>query len=301
MHQALEGRTVKQHTLPLVHLQYLQKSTKGMDSTLAAYIMAHMSELPKLTIADLAEQTHTSYATVCRFLKKMGVSGFRELKQLLSDERNTVQPEIPSTLALNQENKERLSFAQINQQIRDFSLSIIENCCRTLTPQQIESICHLFAQAKSVYFVGVGTSAITAQYAYSRFFRMIRACDVGNDPILSKMKASLLRKGDVLFAVSSSGRTKNILEMARLAKDGGATIISLCDYAHSPLSALSDVSICTSLREASKTNDIVLPLLQGQITIVNIIYASLHHLNSKQAVLDLQHTLEVVSNDRVQE
>ncbi len=288
-----------QHTLPLVYLQYLQQSTKGTDGVLATYILAHLSELPGMPLTKLAENAHVSYASACRFFKKMGLSGYRELKTILADESTALEASIPEALALSQEEKEHLSFSQINQQIRDFSLSIIESCCRTTSPRLVEEVCRALQAARSVYFVGQGTSATTAQYAYSRFFRLKWACDIGSDPILAKMKAALLQQGDLLFAVSSSGRTKSILEMAQLARGNGATVISLCDYAHTPLAEFSDISLFTSVRESAASMDITLPLLQGQITIINILYASLHHMNNRASAISLQQTLSVISNDRV--
>ena len=286
------------HALSIVYLQSMQQRSSGADSVIATYILTHRSELPGMTIAALAEKTNTSYATVCRFFKKLGVSGFRELKTILNDERAVMSSDIPEALAYGPEEK-TISFSQINKQIRDFSLSIIESCCATTTPQLAQKVCSLFEAAESLFFVGFGTSAITAQYAYTRFFRLKTACDISNDPLIAKMKASLLKKGDVLFAISSSGRTKTIIEITRLAQANGAIVISLCDFVHTPLGMLSDLSLYTTVRESNKYVDSTLPLLQGQITIINLLFAAAYYSDQHHSALNLWQTIEAISSDRI--
>ena len=51
---------------------------------------------------------------------------------------------------------------------------------------------------------------------------------------------------DVLFAISSSGRTGNIIEAANLANENKVTVISLTDFAVSPLTKISDLNLHTT-------------------------------------------------------
>ena len=78
-----------------------------------------------------------------------------------------------------------------------------------------------------------------------------------------------------LIAVSSSGRTKTIVEAARLAKDGGARVIVLTDYKNSPLTRSADLLLSTTNRQSPDDPSAELPLIQGQLTIVDMVYALL--------------------------
>lgn len=55
-------------------------------SRIANYILLNIESVHSFTIEILAEKTNTSYATVCRFLKEIGVSGIKEFKRIILHE-----------------------------------------------------------------------------------------------------------------------------------------------------------------------------------------------------------------------
>jgi DNA-binding MurR/RpiR family transcriptional regulator len=60
------------------------------------------------------------------------------------------------------------------------------------------------------------------------------------------VEASLLREGAVLVAVSSSGATKDIVTAARLAREGGATVIAVTNFTKAPLIETANIRLITS-------------------------------------------------------
>ena len=60
------------------------------------------------------------------------------------------------------------------------------------------------------------------------------------------IRAALLQKSDVFFAISFSGATKDILAAARIAKGRGATVISLTNFRNAPLVEQADLSLFTA-------------------------------------------------------
>lgn len=48
------------------------------DRAIATYLLNHTGDLKTLTMAKLAQETYTSNATIIRFCKKLGLSGYRE-------------------------------------------------------------------------------------------------------------------------------------------------------------------------------------------------------------------------------
>lgn len=103
------------------------------------------------------------------------------------------------------------------------------------------------------------------------------------------MKASLLSKGDVLVAISSSGKTKQIIEAAKIARSSGATVISLSDMAESPLSHVSDISVCTGDGHDISSVEGTIPSIQGQITALSILYECFcEKIKKEKAVMDYE-------------
>ncbi|MFC3110313.1 D-sedoheptulose 7-phosphate isomerase [Undibacterium arcticum] len=70
------------------------------------------------------------------------------------------------------------------------------------------------------------------------------ANDFGYDYVFSRYVESHGRQGDCLVALSTSGKSVNILKAAEAAKALGMTVIALTGRSGSPLEALADVCVC---------------------------------------------------------
>jgi D-sedoheptulose 7-phosphate isomerase len=68
--------------------------------------------------------------------------------------------------------------------------------------------------------------------------------DYGFEQIFARQVEALVRPGDVLWAFSTSGTSKNILAAARKAKALGAAVLSFTGKPASPLEGMSDVCLC---------------------------------------------------------
>lgn len=279
-----------------VRLDTIRKKAKGADGRIADYILSHPDTLPSLTVQALAENTGTGYATVCRFFKKLGVSGFREFKQFFALEWKSRAPaeDVPQFGGGRQD-----SFEAVRDKICNYTAGVIGSFDKILKPEEFDRAATVMRSAKQLHFIGLGVSAVTARYAYDKFFRMNGACSFDNDIILSRMKATQMDARCVLFAISSSGRTKSILEIARIAREKGATVISVCDFTAAPLTALSDISICTTVRESNKYIDTDFPLLQGQITIIDILYSYMYGKVSAANADRVNEAMHAISVEKV--
>jgi RpiR family carbohydrate utilization transcriptional regulator len=82
-----------------------------------------------------------------------------------------------------------------------------------------------------------------------------------------------LTEKDILFAISSSGRTAEIVECARMANKNNVHVISLSDFAISPLTKVSNTNLYTTPRNASLFLNIDMPLIVGQIALIDILYS----------------------------
>lgn len=285
-------------TLYLVRMDSIRRNGSSADRKIADYLFSHADAVPHLTVQELAEKTETGYATVCRFFKKMGIEGFREFKRSVAEELGSHKA-ITSPPDFDGSENPTVTFDEIGKSICDYSSSIVSNCRKFFKSDQINDVVSCLQRAELIHFIGLGTSAVTAQYAHTKFFRLKPGCSFDTDIILSKMKAAQLGSGNVLFAISSSGRTKSILEIAKIARSNHATVISVCDFVNSPLANLSDISICTTVRESNKYIDMDFPLIQGQITIIDMIYACIYNRTAKSAE-NFNKTKMAVDADKVQ-
>lgn len=252
-------------TLCIARLENMKKTAKKAEARLIDTVLCHISDMDACTISSLAAEAGVSYATVCRMLEKIGVSGFKEFKKVIS--AASYKKEVKEESALDN--------AAICDIVCADSEKMVANCKKSLKNGVLDKAVEALAGAGTVMFTGLGASAVAARYAYIGFLGIIPQCFFSNDMIMAKMKASLLNKGDVLFAVSSSGKTKPVTEAAKIARSSGAAVISLTDNENSPLSDVSDIVI-DSGAEGKINYEVDIPLIQGQITAINVLYTCVY-------------------------
>ena len=69
------------------------------------------------------------------------------------------------------------------------------------------------------------------------------ANDFGYEQVFARQIEALGRRGDVLLAISTSGRSPNVLEAARVARSRGLVVVALTGPGGGDLGALADVCI----------------------------------------------------------
>jgi D-sedoheptulose 7-phosphate isomerase len=116
-----------------------------------------------------------------------------------------------------------------------------------------------------LYICGNGGSAADAQHIASelvgRFQRERKALpaialttdtsaitsisnDYGYESIFARQVEALVKKGDVLWAISTSGASPNVIAAAELAKEKGATVLAFTGRADSRLEKIADICLC---------------------------------------------------------
>lgn len=286
--------------LTILRLRAMQEKP-GADGKIARFLFGHLPTLPSLNLNDIAEQSETSYASVCRFFRKAGFDGFRDFRAAALAEWNSEKRTDALDFDFPTHVPEEMSFEETSRRICDFYSDINQNCKSILDTATADHIATLITSAERIYFAGLGVSALTAQYACTKFFRLNVNCSFDNDIIIASMKGALLKRGDLLFAISSSGRTRGMLKLAKDAKANGATVVTLGDFANTPMDAIADISICTTVRESSKYMDVDFPLIQGQITVIDILYAYIYRRLKKDAAINLSKTISAANSEKVRQ
>ena len=279
----------------------MKDSQSSAKQCLANYFLNNLANIDSLTLQVVALETNTSYATVCRFIKELGMPGFKEFKKTvgleLADASRTDDIYADTFLDFLPSD----SFSTISRHICDFAGSVISNVRTAVSDKDAARILDYFKRANHIHFFGLGTSSVSAQYAYIKFFRLKSACSYSADIVISKMTAALLKENDILFVFSSSGRTKSIIEAAKLAREQKAIVISVNDFINSPLTGLADINICTTIRDANKYIDSDFPLIQGQITIIDILHKYIYTEMQNSSAEKFSKTVSAVQADKMRE
>ncbi|MGC9011621.1 6-phospho-3-hexuloisomerase [Thermogladius sp.] len=102
----------------------------------------------------------------------------------------------------------------------------------------IETLVDAYRRGSKVFVTGAGRSGLVIKAFALRLMHLGFQVYVMGETIVPSMK-----KGDVLIALSGSGRTKSVVSVAEAAKSVGAVIVSITTYLDSPLARLGDVVV----------------------------------------------------------
>ena len=127
-----------------------------------------------------------------------------------------------------------------------------------------------------VYICGNGGSAADAQHIagelVGRFERERKALpavalttdtsvmtsvsnDYGYENLFYKQVEALVKKGDVLWAISTSGSSANVVAAAELAKAKGAVVLAFTGKQKSKLEQLSDICFCADGESTARSQE----------------------------------------------
>jgi RpiR family carbohydrate utilization transcriptional regulator len=96
-------------------------------------------------------------------------------------------------------------------------------------------------QGSRIEFYGVGNSGIVAQDAQHKFFRLGVNAAAVSDGHMQIMSATMLKPGDCAVIISNSGRSRDLLDVADIARKKGATVIAIT-ASGSPLARVAQQS-----------------------------------------------------------
>lgn len=79
--------------------------------------------------------------------------------------------------------------------------------------------------------------------------------DLGYEEVFARQVAGLAQAGDVLIAISTSGKSKNVLRAAEAAREIGCKTIALTGATADPLGSLCDIALAVPSNRTSRVQE----------------------------------------------
>jgi len=206
------------------------------ERKVAEVVLQDTARAMRLSIAALAAAAGVSEPTVMRFCARLGFDGFQSFKFALAEALAVGIPVTHSAIQLDD------SVQAMAVKIFDHTLSSLDRSRRSLDTTAVAAAVELLLTASNVLFVGLGASGIIAQDALQQAVLFGVPCAAPVDLHQQFMAASMCRPGSVLVAISNTGRSKSILDIAAQGKERGATVIGISG-GPSPLIDLANVGL----------------------------------------------------------
>lgn len=253
----------------LKRIAELNGSFTKSERALAERIVRDADSVVMKTITELAGESDSfSTASITRFCKKIGLSGYSELRLELAKEiaKDNARRQIVSDGAA--------VIPGLVSSVVEASASAIKDLGFIMNDDVIRRAVHEIVAADTITLAGIGASALVAQDLRQKLLRLgIRSMFDADQDVIKVILSSGSSK-DLLIAVSYSGTTRETCDAVRLAKENGMRVLAMTKKGENPISAQADVCVPVSENEALLREGATLSRLQ-MLVAVDMIYRAL--------------------------
>lgn len=268
------------------------------EARLAETLLADPEGFAALSINDVAKAAGTSTTTVVRFYRRLGYSGYRDLKLDLAQETLRARLLTRDLHASASDVEPDDTLEQVVAKVaRDETLSISDTA-DVLDTVALADAVSAVAQASRIDIFGVGASAIVSIDLQRKLSRIGLTAINWPDAHTAWTSAAILGERNVAVAISHSGRTTDTVEFLRLARKGGAATIAITNVTGSPLTGEADVVLYTAARETSFRSG-ALGSRIAQLMVVDCLFVGVVQADYARAVAAIRSTYEAVQSRAV--
>lgn len=226
----------------LVDIQARLESLNKSERKVAEAILRNPNAATRYSIAALARASDVSEPTVNRFCRGFSATGFPDFKIRLAQSIATGTPYIGQNIEVDD------SVAAFSNKIMLRTIASLDKARQALSHKALATAIDYLIQAKQINFFGMGASASVAIDAQHKFFRFNIPVMCYDDALMQRMVAAGCGTGDVVVAISYTGRTRETVNIAQLARENGATVIGITPP-DSPLAAVCSVVLGVTTSE----------------------------------------------------
>ncbi len=201
------------------------------------------------SIASLAQAAMVSEPTVNRFCRSLGCSGFPDFKLQLAQSLANGVPYVSRVVEPSD------TVDDYTTKIFKASMAALSESLSSIDTLAIGRAVDLLSQARKIEFYGLGASGSVAVDAQHKFFRLNVPVVAHVDTMMQRMSAATMQQGDVSVIISKTGRTISLIEVARLAREAGGTVIAIT----TPDSPLAEQSSLTLGVHSNEDTDMYTP------------------------------------------
>ncbi len=257
------------------------------ERRIADQILADPHAILPLTITQFSEKAECGTATLVRFAKRLGLTGYGELKISIAQEISTLSAENEPAAS------DESCYNIFSRKLRD-ALIALQETRFTLDPASMDTAAQKIMNAKRIVIFGLGNSAAIAHDAQHKFLRIGLEAVACSDNHMQAIIASHLDADCVAIGISHSGRSVDIVQALSLARMNGASTICITNHDTSPITEVSDICLYT---KSDETENSILALSSriAQLTIFDAIYTYIianANSASKEAILRTETALK---------
>ena len=232
---------------PLLKIKAIFNDFTPVEQKVAEFILENPSKVPAMSIKELAVASKSSDASVMRFCKALGFSGYRSFI-------------VGLTLAIadNEEDAGLYTDIRPGDSVKSVVRNIFRNERQALTDTEnilktteVEKAVAILGSSEAVHFFGIGASGLVCLDAVQKFRRIGVSSYAHTDFHDQLTSAALLGSKDACVLFTYSGKTKEIQLILKLLKAQNCKIIAVTQLRKTNLLKGADVYLNVLTREGT--------------------------------------------------
>ncbi|NND89841.1 MAG: MurR/RpiR family transcriptional regulator [Granulosicoccus sp.] len=247
----------------LAKIKAARDTLRKSEQKVADVVLADPDESVQSSIQAIATRAAVSEPTVIRFCRALDCVGFQQFKLKLAQDLARRGTFFYQDVTVNDSSKE------LANKLLDGAIASLVQIRNQINEAALDEAIRLYEDCKRVELYGSGGSAVVAEDAQLKFFRLGKPAIAYSDPHIQAAAAALLDKDALVIAISHSGRSSDILKSVEIARKAQARVISVT-ATRSPLAQCCDVALTVDVNEDS---DIFSPVKSrlGQMVVLDVL------------------------------
>ena len=241
----------------------------GSRKTIGKYVLDNYREVAFMSTIELAEKVGVSDATIIRFARSIGFSGFADFKNHIREGLKYFDPPYKrlsrSFEILDDKNN-------LNMQVGKTDLKNLEDFLLSLETEKIQQSVDAIYKADTIYLIGIGSSGLITDFLAFHLQRMgFKVIAISEGGTLNVEKIMSINENDLLIVSSFPRYSKPTYNATILAKEKGAKIITITDSYFSTISMNSDIVFSIKIDNSTFFNSYIAPLELCNILTMNVL------------------------------
>ena len=195
--------------------QYFQLTNS--EKKVADYVLRHRIDVQYMSISELAEECTVADATISRFCRRLGLTGYNAFKLELAKASMTRDSHRADAVIL----QESSGFHAMCKKLLGENVAVLEQTIQLLDPRQVSRAVDLLRRSRRVVCMGQGSSMVLSEEAWTLFSTVSPKFLFVPDSHLQMNTLALMDPDELVLFFSYSGSTRDfqdLLEVARVVK-----------------------------------------------------------------------------------
>ncbi len=262
------------------------------ERKIAEYILGNPEVIVSVTSNELAKTIGVSQSGIIKFVKKLNFKGFTEFKVQLG--KDNVRSSIKGTEeTIHTEVKLNDTLETIGEKIRIENIKALNDTMLAMDFEVLDKVTNLIKDSRRILLIGTGMSSLVAKDFELKLTKLGKWAIHPESKQVQLMQLSTMQSGDLLIAISHTGETEEVIEVAKKAKEKGLEVVSITSMGRNTIETLADYSLF-ALSDENLLRASAISSRMAQLIILDMIFIALIQKDFETANKYIKESKELV-------